>query len=70
LLGDRNRNWQAQLALVLNDTASHMIVVGAGHCVGPQGLVAQLLARGVVVTPMAPQAQATSSAVVRPPHRP
>lgn len=70
LLGDRNRNWQPLLAHLLDEPESRMIVVGAGHCVGPQGLVAQLSARGVIISPVALPAPADSPPVAAPSHRP
>jgi uncharacterized protein YbaP (TraB family) len=69
LLGDRNRAWQPQFARLLDEAESRLIVVGAGHCVGPQGLVAQLLARGVTIVPVAPPAPAASPPVAAHAHR-
>jgi uncharacterized protein YbaP (TraB family) len=52
LLLNRNRNWMPQLQRILSESDTQMIVVGAAHLVGPDGLVAQLRARGYTVTPV------------------
>jgi uncharacterized protein len=46
LLVDRNRAWLPQLTERLNGEAAQLIVVGAAHCVGPEGLIALLRAQG------------------------
>jgi uncharacterized protein len=51
LLAQRNRNWMPQLKRLLDSGEPQMIVVGAAHLVGPDGLVAQLKARGYKVIP-------------------
>lgn len=52
LLLSRNRNWMPQLERILAEGETQMIVVGAAHLVGPDGLVAQLKAKGYTVTPV------------------
>lgn len=52
LLLNRNRNWMPQLERILAEGQTQMIVVGAAHLVGPDGLVAQLKAKGYTVTPV------------------
>jgi uncharacterized protein len=51
LLAQRNRNWMPQLKRILDGGQPQMIVVGAAHLVGPDGLIAQLKARGYKVLP-------------------
>lgn len=51
LLSDRNRSWMPQLKRLLDGGEPQMVVVGAAHLVGPDGLVAQLRARGYKVLP-------------------
>lgn len=51
LLSDRNRNWQPQLKRLLDGGEPQLIVVGAAHLVGPDGLITQLRARGYKVLP-------------------
>lgn len=52
LLLDRNRNWMPQLERILGEGETQMIVVGAAHLVGPDGLITQLKAKGYTVTPV------------------
>ncbi len=51
LLSDRNRAWLPRLKPWLDGDRPQLIVVGAAHLVGPDGLVAQLSARGYRVLP-------------------
>lgn len=39
LLNQRNRNWMHKIRTYLDGTANYMIIVGAGHLVGEQGLI-------------------------------
>jgi len=51
LLSDRNSNWMPQLKRILDSGEPQMVVVGAAHLVGPDGLIARLRARGYKVLP-------------------
>lgn len=51
LVVDRNRNWLPAVAALLDDDSTSLVVVGALHLVGPEGLPALLAARGFRVTP-------------------
>lgn len=51
LIAARNRAWMPQLQNLLNDDEPQMVVVGAAHLVGPDGLVDKLRAQGYRVTP-------------------
>lgn len=51
LLADRNRAWLPRLKPWLDGDRPQLVVVGAAHLVGPEGLVAQLRARGYRVLP-------------------
>lgn len=47
----RNRNWLSRIEQMLQDPDNdYLVVTGALHLVGPQGLVEQLRARGYAVT--------------------
>ena len=46
----RNRNWLARIEGFLDDDRDYLVVVGAAHMVGEQGLVALLRRRGYTVT--------------------
>ena len=50
LMLDRNRNWAERIAGLLDDPHDYLVVVGALHLVGPDGLPALLAARGLRVT--------------------
>ncbi|HKJ71249.1 MAG TPA: TraB/GumN family protein [Gammaproteobacteria bacterium] len=49
LIVHRNRNWLAQVEAFLEDRRDYLVVVGAAHLVGKQGLVAMLRRRGYTV---------------------
>lgn len=48
LLADRNRAWTPQLVEHLNGAESRLVVVGAAHFSGPDGLLELLKARGLI----------------------
>jgi len=50
LLATRNRNWMPKLKQALDGAEVQLIVVGAAHLAGPDGLLAQLKARGYKLT--------------------
>jgi uncharacterized protein YbaP (TraB family) len=52
LLAGRNRAWMPRIEQILGESETQMIVVGAAHCVGPDGLIAQLKAKGYTVAPV------------------
>lgn len=52
LVEDRNAAWTPQVAALLEQQGTSLVVVGALHLVGPAGLPAQLRARGFLVTPL------------------
>jgi hypothetical protein len=49
LFEDRNRNWAAQMAKMLDQPHTFFITVGAGHLTGPKGVPAMLRAIGYKV---------------------
>lgn len=51
LLAQRNRAWAARLRRLLDAAEPQLIVVGAAHLVGPDGLLAQLKAEGYSARP-------------------
>ena len=51
LLDNRNKNWVAQLKLIMK-TYNVFVAVGAGHLVGKQGLIALLRKEGYTVKPL------------------
>jgi uncharacterized protein len=51
LVENRNRNWLPAVEALLDDDATSLVVVGALHLVGSEGLPALLAARGFRVTP-------------------
>lgn len=51
LLGNRNLNWVRQLKDIMNKQ-SVFVAVGAGHLIGPKGLIALLKKEGYKVTPI------------------
>jgi len=50
LLTDRNRRWVPQIEAMLSGTDDVLVVVGAGHLVGPESVVELLRKRGHTVT--------------------
>ena len=50
LILERNRNWAERISGLLGDSRDYLVVVGALHLVGPDGLPATLAARGLAVT--------------------
>lgn len=52
LLADRNRAWLAPLQARFRGAEPALVIVGAAHLVGPDGLVRQLRARGFDVRPV------------------
>ena len=46
VLGERHRQWLPRIEKMIATGRPHMIVVGAAHLVGPDGLVAMLRAKG------------------------
>jgi hypothetical protein len=46
LVTERNRNWMPQLDACLTRAAPCLVIVGAAHLVGPEGLLAMLQRRG------------------------
>jgi uncharacterized protein len=53
LIAQRNRAWLPKLAEIFGGEHSHLVVAGAAHFVGPDGVVADLRARGFDVRPVA-----------------
>lgn len=51
ILAARNRAWMPKLVQLLGSARSQLIVAGAAHWIGPDGLVRQLAARGYKVRP-------------------
>jgi uncharacterized protein YbaP (TraB family) len=51
LLAQRNRDWMPLLGRLLDGAEPQLVVVGAAHLMGPDGLIALLRARGYKVTP-------------------
>lgn len=49
LVAQRNRNWLPQIEGLLDDRRDYLVVVGAAHMVGKQGLVRMLRQRGYAV---------------------
>ncbi len=68
LIAARNRAWMPQLRRLLDGDKPQMIVVGAAHLVGPDGLVQQLRAQGYQVTsglaPSSDQLSASAASVL------
>jgi len=49
LLVERNRNWLPKIEALFNRPGRALVVVGAAHLVGPDGLLQMLKARGYVI---------------------
>jgi len=49
LIVQRNRNWMPKIEAMLASEPVEFVLVGAGHMVGDEGLIAQLRARGATV---------------------
>jgi uncharacterized protein YbaP (TraB family) len=49
MLVDRNRNWIPKIEQLLTRSGHSLVVVGAAHLVGPDGLLAMLKAKGYTV---------------------
>jgi uncharacterized protein YbaP (TraB family) len=63
LLANRNRDWLPQLKRILDGASPRLVVVGAAHCIGRDGLIAQLTAHGYKVLPyLPPQSQVVTMA--------
>lgn len=58
LVDDRNAAWTPQVAALLEQRGTSLVVVGALHLVGPGGLPAQLRERGFLVMPLEGEAVA------------
>ncbi len=52
MLVDRNRNWMPKIDQLLARNGRSLVVVGAAHLVGPDGLVAMLKAKGYAIDQM------------------
>jgi uncharacterized protein YbaP (TraB family) len=52
ILGARNRAWMSRLEGLFGESKPLLVVVGAAHLLGPDGLPTQLAARGWIVTPV------------------
>ena len=52
MVADRNRSWIPKIEELLNAKGDALVVVGAAHLVGKQGLVALLEAKGYSVEQM------------------
>lgn len=64
LLAARNRAWLPQLEAMFGESRPLLVVVGAAHLLGPDGVPAQLAARGWVVTPVLGSEPAAAPATV------
>ncbi len=49
LLVDRNRNWLPKIDQLFGRGGDSLVIVGAAHLVGPDGLLAQLRAKGYTI---------------------
>jgi uncharacterized protein len=49
VLKDRNAQWVPQIDKMLQDGRTHIVIVGVGHLVGPDSVVAMLRAKNVAV---------------------
>jgi len=62
LLADRNRAWMPKLEKILASDSTQLIIVGAAHSAGPDGLLALLKARGYDIHAIADDAPAKTPA--------
>jgi len=62
IVGERNRAWLPQLETLLQQDGVSLVVVGALHLVGPEGLPSLLESRGFSVSPVAGHGDAPVSA--------
>lgn len=62
LLSERNRAWMPKLEKILGSENTQLIIVGAAHSAGPDGLLALLKAKGYDVRPLGTEASAKSPA--------
>ena len=49
MLVDRNKNWMPKIDQLLARSGNSLVVVGAAHLVGPDGLIAMLRAKGYTI---------------------
>jgi uncharacterized protein YbaP (TraB family) len=49
LLVERNRNWMPKIEALFARRGKTLVVVGAAHLLGPDGLIAMLKAKGYTV---------------------
>jgi uncharacterized protein YbaP (TraB family) len=54
LLAGRNRAWLPHLVQILGESSPQLVIVGAAHFAGPDGLVALLKAKGIAIAPASP----------------
>ncbi|WP_428310831.1 TraB/GumN family protein [Hydrocarboniphaga sp.] len=67
ILGARNRAWIPRLEALFGESRPLMVVVGAAHLLGPDGLPVQLAARGWTVEPVTGTEAAPVPAPAKPP---
>jgi uncharacterized protein YbaP (TraB family) len=67
ILGARNRAWIPRLEILFGESKPLLVVVGAAHLLGPDGLPVQLAARGWTVTPVTGSEAAPIPAPPKPP---
>lgn len=66
LLAERNRAWMPKLEKILASDSTQLIIVGAAHSAGPDGLLALLKARGYDVRAVGSDANTNAPAGVAP----
>ncbi len=49
LLVERNKNWMPKIEALFTRRGRALVVVGAAHLVGPDGLLAMLRSKGYIV---------------------
>jgi uncharacterized protein YbaP (TraB family) len=52
LFSDRNTKWLPQIEAIAHKNENYLVIVGAGHLVGDDGVVAQLRRDGYTVEQM------------------